>query len=308
MSDREKSKGKQSRRQQALAVFQEAERDYLCPVCQENLILWEGGSFRCKKGHCFDLSAKGYVNFIPNQKPVNYGRELFENRKKVFSDGFYDGVIRELAEVIERCGASHEHPINVLDVGCGEGFYSIRLAREEGLKERCRFYAMDISKDAIRLAVKESAPVGFMVADLAHLPWKRKRIDVLLNILTPANYAEYFRVLAEDGVLIKVIPGEDYLKEVRQAASDQLLNKEYDNTEVLSYFQEHAELLERRTVRRELPVSREQAEAFLRMTPMTYHVDLSKVKAEEIHTITIHLELLIGCPKKTALTTKEKTV
>lgn len=300
MSVREKSKRKQSRREQALEVFRQAERDYLCPVCQENLILTENGSFRCKKGHCFDLSAKGHVNFIPNQKPVNYSRELFENRKRVFDDGFYDAVITELSEVISGYAASHEtpeNPVKVLDVGCGEGFYSIRFAQEEKLRDSCRFYAMDLSKDAILLAVRGSAPVGFIVADLAHLPWKRKRIGILLNILTPANYGEYFRVLAEDGILVKVIPGEHYLKEVRQAASAQLLNKDYDNTEVLSYFEEHAELLERRTVLTELPVNREQAEAFLRMTPMTYHVDLSKVNAAEIRRITIHLEILIGRAK-----------
>lgn len=308
MSAREKNKGKQSRREQALAVFRQAERDYLCPVCQENLILTEDGSFQCKKGHCFDLSAKGHVNFVPNQKPVNYSRELFENRKRVFDDGFYDAVIEELSEVLGSYAASHETPVKVLDVGCGEGYYSIRFTEEEKLRDSCRFYAMDLSKDAILLAARSSAPVGFMVADLAHLPWKRKRIGVLLNILTPANYAEYFRVLAEDGILAKVIPGEHYLKEVRQAASAQLLNKAYDNTEVLSYFEEHAELLERRTVLTELSVNQEQAEAFLRMTPMTYHVDLSKVDAGEIRRITIHLEILIGCPKKSPLTRGGKKV
>ena len=37
-----------------------------------------------------------------------------------------------------------------------------------------------------------------------------------LNILTPSNYQEFMRVLAPEGSLVKVIPGNDYLAELRQ--------------------------------------------------------------------------------------------
>ena len=37
--------------------------NYRCPVCGEKLKLSEN-SYRCRNRHCFDLSAKGYVNLL----------------------------------------------------------------------------------------------------------------------------------------------------------------------------------------------------------------------------------------------------
>lgn len=335
-------RGKKSRRDQAWELFQESKTDFLCPECRENLILDQQGSFRCKKGHCFDLSAKGYVNFIPGQKLVNYGKELFEYRQRVFDQGFYQSAAEEIEEIlIRRLGLSafyagamkqassekekrNETSLNlekkaalsdlqkkaassplgkkvILDVGCGEGYYSRWLARSfesPGLSEVCRFFSMDIAKDAIRLAAQKGEGLGLMIADLARLPLKRNRVDALMNILTPANYQEFFRVLKPDGFLIKVIPGSQYLREVRNAVSQQLIHKEYSNQSVMEYFREHAELLERRTVLQTFPVDEETAGAFLRMTPMTGQVDISKVRQEDMKTITIHLEILVGRPRR----------
>lgn len=352
--------GKKSRRDQSWELFQESKADFLCPECRENLILDQQGSFRCKKGHCFDLSAKGYVNFIPGQKPVNYGKELFEYRQRVFEQGFYQSAAEEIEEIlIRRLGLSdswegtasygkaaasskkekrNKTSLNsekkavlsdlqmkaassasekkvILDVGCGEGYYSRWLVRSSespglsperpqrfsespGLSEACRFFSMDIAKDAIRLAAQKGEGLGLMIADLARLPLKRNRVDALLNILTPANYQEFFRVLKPDGFLIKVIPGSQYLREVRNAVSQQLIHKEYSNQSVMEYFREHAELLERRTVLQTFPVDEETAGAFFRMTPMTGQVDFSKVRQEDMKTITIHLEILVGRPRR----------
>ena len=33
------------------------------------------------------------------------------------------------------------------------------------------------------------------VADLARLPFQNRTIDVVLNILSPANYGEFYRIL-----------------------------------------------------------------------------------------------------------------
>ena len=43
-------------------------------------------------------------------------------------------------------------------------------------------------------------------------------IDVLFNIFTPANYQSFYRILKKDGIMVKVIPGAEYLKEFRDAA------------------------------------------------------------------------------------------
>ena len=54
-----------------------------------------------------------------------------------------------------------------------------------------------------------------MIANLSNLPFRDNSVSCILNILTPANYTEFFRVLGKDGYLIKVIPNAEYLKEIR---------------------------------------------------------------------------------------------
>lgn len=66
---------------------------------------------------------------------------------------------------------------------------------------------------------------------------KRQRIDCILDIFTPANYSEFNRVLKEGGYVIKVIPGNAHLKELRETAKEQLKSNQYSNAAVVDYFQ-----------------------------------------------------------------------
>ena len=314
--------------------FIESKKIFRCPVCGGKLSVTENGSFLCKKKHCFDLSAKGYVNLLSGQAlhKNKYDRELFECRNQVFGAGFYDPVLEE----IRRCIAEHfgpaegqgrekagedqpadagpqkagtqkagQDPIRILDAGCGEGFYSLWL---DDHMEQAEIFGLDIVKEAIRIACRRPSDVRWMVGNLADIPLYNSSFDVVLNVLTPANYREFCRILKQDGLLIKVVPGSGYLREVRQCVSEQLLNKEYRNDSTVDYFQDNMELIQRREVRYTLPVTEEQAGLFLRMTPMTFHVDTDGLPAEKvagIREITIHLELLVG--RRPSGTEKPKT-
>ena len=101
--------------------------------------------------------------------------------------------------------ASSETSTTVLDIGCGEGFYSRKLQESHPDKT---FYAFDISKDSVQIAAKSEPDwaVNWFVGDLARLPIKDASMDILLDIFSPANYGEFRRVLSKDGILIKVIP------------------------------------------------------------------------------------------------------
>lgn len=57
----------------------------------------------------------------------------------------------------------------------------------------------------------------WFVADLANLPIADQSVAVIMNILSPANYQEFKRVLVDDGLIIKVVPRSDYLAELREA-------------------------------------------------------------------------------------------
>lgn len=268
--------------------FKEAEAYFSCPSCHKSMYV-KNGSLLCRNNHCFDIAAKGYVNFLTGRMvhKTKYEKELFISRRNIFQAGFYNTVLKEIERTAEeqiQCGGS------VLDAGCGEGFYANRLS------QRHNVFALDNVKEAIQIAAGEKTDVKWMVSDLTNIPLMDNSMDMVLNILSPANYAEFNRVLKPDGILVKVLPGNDYLCEIRKRIFGQLQHKEYSNEEKISLFCENMELLRQSRLRYTLPVRSEEGNDFIRMTPMTFHVDTAGIG--KLDRITIDLLCLVGAKKR----------
>ncbi|HEV4590980.1 23S_rRNA m1G745 methyltransferase [Streptococcus pneumoniae] len=262
---------------------------FACPICQENLTLLET-NFKCCNRHSFDLAKFGYVNLAPQIKQsANYNKENFQNRQQILEAGFYQAILDAVSDLL----ASSKTTTTILDIGCGEGFYSRKLQESHSEKT---FYAFDISKDSVQIAAKSEPnwAVNWFVGDLARLPIKDANMDILLDIFSPANYGEFRRVLSKDGILIKVIPTENHLKEIRQRVQDQLTNKEYSNQDIKEHFQEHFTILSSQTASLTKTITAEQLQALLSMTPLLFHVDQSKIDWSQLTEITIEAEILVG--------------
>ena len=271
-----------------------------------------------KNNHCFDIATKGYVNFIPNQKQESelYSKKLFESRAYAFDAGFYDKVITEIQDMISLNFAINSNSdtreknisdkklpaigigeknisYNLLDVGCGEGYYAAKLSENP----KFNVFAIDIIKDAIIVSCKKKVPVKWMVADLTKIPMQSESVDVLLNVLTTANYEEFKRVLKNDGIIIKVIPGSDYLKEIRELVKPELRNKEYSNESVVELFEKHVKTFDIKTLNYKFPVDVHLFKQIMHMTPLTSGVDVDSLefntKSKNAH-ITIDLQILVG--------------
>ncbi|MDG8330810.1 methyltransferase domain-containing protein [Streptococcus pneumoniae] len=262
---------------------------FACPICQENLTLLET-NFKCCNRHSFDLAKFGYVNLASQIKQsANYDKENFQNRQQILEAGFYQAILDAVSDLL----ASSKTTTTILDIGCGEGFYSRKLQESHSEKT---FYAFDISKDSVQIAAKSEPnwAVNWFVGDLARLPIKDANMDILLDIFSPANYGEFRRVLSKDGILIKVIPTENHLKEIRQRVQDQLTNKEYSNQDIKEHFQEHFSILSSQTASLTKTITAEQLQALLSMTPLLFHVDQSKIDWSQLTEITIEAEILVG--------------
>lgn len=262
---------------------------FACPICQENLTLLET-NFKCCNRHSFDLAKFGCVNLAPQIKQsANYDKENFQNRQQILEAGFYQAILDAVSDLL----ASSKTTTTILDIGCGEGFYSRKLQESHSEKT---FYAFDISKDSVQIAAKSEPnwAVNWFVGDLARLPIKDASMDILLDIFSPANYGEFRRVLSKDGILIKVIPTENHLKEIRQRVQDQLTNKEYSNQDIKEHFQEHFTILSSQTASLTKTITAEQLQALLSMTPLLFHVDQSKIDWSQLTEITIEAEILVG--------------
>ena len=108
-----------------------------CPRCQSTFEL-NGASLICTNRHCYDLSKRGYVNLAPShdQAAEKYDAELFDSRRLVFEHDFYLPIAQAIAQWMP------QDPAIVLDAGCGEGYYSSRLAEALGQE----LLGLDISK------------------------------------------------------------------------------------------------------------------------------------------------------------------
>ena len=262
---------------------------FSCPICQKNLTLIET-SLKCSNRHSFDLAKFGYVNLATQIKQsANYDKENFQNRQQILEAGFYQNILKGISDIL----ATKPSAKTVLDIGCGEGFYSRKLQESHSDKT---FYAFDISKDSVQIAAKSEAnwAVNWFVGNLARLPIKDTSMDILLDIFSPANYGEFRRVLSQNGILIKVIPTENHLKEIRQMVQDQLTKKDYSNQDIKEHFQEHFSIQSSQTASLIKPITAEQRQALLSMTPLLFHVDHTKIDWTQLTEITIEAEILVG--------------
>ena len=262
---------------------------FACPICQENLTLLES-SLKCCNRHSFDLAKFGYVNLAPQIKQsANYDKENFQNRQQILEAGFYQAILEVVSDLL----SNSKNAKTILDIGCGEGFYSRKLQERHPDKT---FYAFDISKDSVQIAAKSEPnwAVNWFVGDLARLPIKDASMDILLDIFSPANYGEFRRVLSKDGILIKVIPTKNHLKEIRQKVQDQLTNKDYSNQDIKNHFQNNFTILSSKTTSLTKPITAEQLQALLSMTPLLFHIDQSKIDWSQLTEITIEAEILVG--------------
>ena len=262
---------------------------FSCPFCQQALFLSEN-SLKCKNKHSFDLAKFGYVNLAPQVKQSkDYDKSNFQNRQLILEAGFYQPILKKLLEIL----SSLPQHGNLLDIGCGEGYYARNLQVQMPDK---RIYAFDLSKDSIQLAAKSdhSLAVNWFVGDLAHIPIQDTSMDVILDIFSPANYQEFQRVLRKNGLLIKVIPSSQHLQEIRSIVAEQLTNTNYSNHKIIEHFEEAFTITNSYDVAATFSLRENEKAALLHMTPLLFNIDIDKIDWSPLTDITIAAKILVG--------------
>ncbi len=196
----------------------------ICPVCGAHLAQ-VGNTLKCPLAHSFDIAREGYVNLLlmGRKRPRVLGdtREMVRARRGFLERGFYEPLSDAINQRV--CGHLTDDvdvlPVCVADVGCGEGYYIGRLKRyldsHLGLDTVCCF-GLDISKEAARLAANRYKDIRFVVASVNRkVLFHGGSVQVLTNVFAPRNAVEFDRVVAQDGVLLVVIPGPGHLANLR---------------------------------------------------------------------------------------------
>lgn len=259
---------------------------FACPLCHETMTVSASGLI-CSNNHRFDLSKKGTLYFLDHQIKTEYDQQMFTSRQKLIKSGMYQPLLEKLQALLG--------PVEtLLDVGCGEGSFL------DALMEKTPMTAVgfDISKEGIYLATNQPAPAFWCIADLTNLPFGQETFSTILNIFSPSNYGEFKRVLKADGKVIKVIPRQGYLQELRQAFYPEDVRKQtYSNQPVIEKFCENFPSHQQDQITYQFDVPEDARLDLLEMSPLEWGVT-PEVKAQlqqnPLNKITIDLDILIG--------------
>ena len=235
----------------------------LCPICGEILARIEK-QYRCGNGHSFDLARQGYVNLLPVQqkRSLNPGdtREQVLGRRAFLETGCYEPISNTLNETAKELGTTGP----ILDVGCGEGYYSARLA--EALD--AELTGLDISKEAVRCAAAKYKGPQWLCGTAAHLPVENGSAGVVTSLFALTMAEEFKRVLRPDGYFFQVLAAEDHLLGLKSIIYPELKFKEKNTVPEVPGF----ELVKSVPIRFTFTVEGEQVQNLLGMTPHVFRI------------------------------------
>ncbi len=199
------------------------ETDFLiCPICKSGLERSEK-SLICvcssPKHHCFDLSSSGYSDLSYRNGGGGDPKDAVNDRTAFLDKGYY----QPLSECINSICKDYLKPdFFLVDAGCGEGYYSERIASEYS---NAYVFGVDLSKHAVhRASVRRNLRHGnnsfYSVASVFQLPVADKTADCVLSMFAPVAQAEAERVLKPGGIMIIGAAGERHLYRLKESIYD----------------------------------------------------------------------------------------
>ena len=246
--------------------------DLICPVCGEKLNQ-DGKRFSCERNHSFDMARQGYLNLLVVQQKhsLNPGdtREQVLSRREFLEAGFYTPIVEALITAAKELDIHGQ----ILDVGCGEGYYSARLA--DALESP--LLGLDISKEAVRCAAAKYKGKQWLCATAAHIPVEDESVRLLTSLFAITLPEEFSRVLQKDGWYFQVLAAQDHLLGLKGIIYDQLNLKEKDSVPELPGFA----LVRSQPIRFTFTVEGQQIKNLFSMTPHVFRIGKEGAKRLE---------------------------
>ena len=181
-----------------------------CPLCR-GALAQSGKSYRCERGHAFDVAKEGYLSLLHGrQKGEGRGdsKAMLLARDRVHRAGVFDPLVKALVAL-----PFEAPPKSMLELGCGEGFFLGHMARTHATAAS---YGLDLSADAVKLAAKTLKQSLILRADLLNpLPFADGSLDLVQSIFAPRPLSEINRVLRPGGYALFVYPQADHWQELR---------------------------------------------------------------------------------------------
>ena len=273
------------------------ERHLICPICRGALFK-EASSLKCERGHSYDFSKSGYINLLnpgkKNNAKAGDSKEMIRARSDFFLSGAYSKINEELCKIV-----SSFSPKFIVDAGCGDGYYTLSLAKDN---QDAVVFGFDMSKFGAEHASRSARGAKvtstlFSVSNIFDMPLKDSCADVIVNMFAPVASEEFSRVLKPNGYLIVGASGKSHLDGLKRAIYDEVyLNEPSEH----SY--EGFDFIECRTLKYDVTITgNDTIQSLFQMTPYYHRTSLKdKEKLTLISSVstTIEVDFLIFKSKK----------
>lgn len=252
-------------------------------------------AWRCTAGHSFDVARQGYLHLLPvqNKRSLDPGdsKPMVAARRRFLDAGGYRPVADAINAAVWR-DVEPGRALNVLDAGCGEGYY-LRALVDTAAERSLVLVGLDISKWAIQAAAQREPRCTWMVGSNANLPLPTSSMDRVLCLFGFPVYSQFARVLAPGGKLLQVDAGPDHLRELRELIYPSLKPARSDPPRVPEGFTDLGE----ETVRFELRL--DSAAAIGDLLAMTPHLHRATAEARErvarLERLTLTVDVRLRC-------------
>ena len=238
---------------------------FICPLCQSSFTQKDKTQI-CENNHHFDIAKEGYLNLLPVQakssKNPGDNKDMMSARRAFLNTDGYLALAEKVAQTSEHY-LNHLQQGTILDLGCGEGYYTNQLSQQLTSQKIC---GLDISKVAIRYAAKRYTNIDFCVASAYQIPFADESIDLMTRIYAPSKADELLRVIKKNGYLITVTPAPRHLYQLREVIYEQVEAHLQENKAINGFIK-----LEQINLNYELIIEQEQQlKDLINMTPFAW--------------------------------------
>ena len=202
--------------------------------------------------------------------------------------------------------ANPEHPQNakntndnsthLLDLGCGEGYYSRIIAGFCNHNEQLALHGVDIAKFAIAAAAKKQPNARFIVASSNRLPYPDEYFNFVLRVFAPSDDGELKRILKPSGHLLTVTPGPRHLWQLKEFIYAKVTEHASE-----SLIPDGFERLATQRVSYKINPNPQQRMALLQMTPFAWRTNESVLQSlNSVSAFEIETDFILTLSEKTA--------
>lgn len=253
-----------------------------CPVCRSAMETTDQKVCRClgSRTHCFDFAKSGYINLGGPQTGEGDLKDAVIARRTFLDAGYYQMLSDKLNTLLDEIPSK-----TLLDAGCGEGYYTNRMAKNRDV------LGIDLSRAGVDYAARRAkqmpSDAAFCVASIFSLPVLDSSVDVVTNLFAPCSEEEFTRVLKPGGYVVLVGAGERHLMGLKQV----LYDDPYSNPGRAD-LPKHMELIQALHLRSEITVEgREQIQCLFSMTPYYWRTSpKDRAKLESVENLTTEVD------------------